>query len=201
MAALDTDDSSLATPDDPDEIPPHQSVSSTAAPVESPYTFPKLDCATPSTASSPSPCSSVWTVPSTRPPSQATSQAPAPYERSVKAPSITDGEKHKFNLKDLLANGPKLVRKSSARSTASSKRSDSDGDRRSTTGDSVGSLSKYGVCQKVAIGKGATSVVRLAHKWDRTEEKLYAVKVRCRSPFFLCPILNVSAEISEETKE
>jgi len=28
----------------------------------------------------------------------------------------------------------------------------------------------------VAIGKGATSVVRLAHKWDRTEEKLYAVK-------------------------
>ncbi|EGO19434.1 hypothetical protein SERLADRAFT_335756, partial [Serpula lacrymans var. lacrymans S7.9] len=35
---------------------------------------------------------------------------------------------------------------------------------------------KYGVCQKVAIGKGATSVVRLAHKWDRSEEKLYAVK-------------------------
>jgi len=30
--------------------------------------------------------------------------------------------------------------------------------------------------QKMAIGKGATSVVRLAHKWDRTEEKLYAVK-------------------------
>ncbi|KAG5724092.1 Serine/threonine-protein kinase hal4 [Termitomyces sp. T112] len=29
---------------------------------------------------------------------------------------------------------------------------------------------------KVAVGKGATSVVRLAHKWDRTEEKLYAVK-------------------------
>jgi hypothetical protein len=36
---------------------------------------------------------------------------------------------------------------------------------------------KYGVCQKVAIGKGATSVVRLAHKWDRSEEKLYAIKV------------------------
>jgi len=35
---------------------------------------------------------------------------------------------------------------------------------------------KYGVCQKVAIGKGATSVVRLAHKWDRSEEKLYAIK-------------------------
>ena len=39
-------------------------------------------------------------------------------------------------------------------------------------------LKKYGVCEKVAIGKGATSVVRLAHKWDRSEEKLYAVKVR-----------------------
>ncbi|KAJ7053115.1 hypothetical protein C8F01DRAFT_1261021 [Mycena amicta] len=28
----------------------------------------------------------------------------------------------------------------------------------------------------VAIGKGSTSVIRLAHKWDRNEEKLYAVK-------------------------
>lgn len=92
----------------------------------------------------------------------------------------SDGPSHKFNLKDLLANGPKLNRKSSQRST-SSKRSDSDagdGKARSTTGDSAVSLTqKYGVCQKVAIGKGATSVVRLAHKWDRTEEKLYAIKV------------------------
>jgi serine/threonine protein kinase len=48
---------------------------------------------------------------------------------------------------------------------------------RSATGDSATSLlKKYGVCEKVAIGKGATSVVRLAHKWDRSEEKLYAVK-------------------------
>jgi protein-serine/threonine kinase len=88
-----------------------------------------------------------------------------------------EGLSHKFNLKDLLANGPKLNRKSST----SSRRSDSDtgeGKARSTGGDSAVSLTqKYGVCQKVAIGKGATSVVRLAHKWDRTEEKLYAVKV------------------------
>lgn len=35
---------------------------------------------------------------------------------------------------------------------------------------------KYGICEKVAIGKGATAVVRLAHKWDRSTEKLYAVK-------------------------
>jgi serine/threonine protein kinase len=32
------------------------------------------------------------------------------------------------------------------------------------------------VCDRAAIGKGATAVVRLAHKWDRREEKLYAVK-------------------------
>lgn len=90
------------------------------------------------------------------------------------------GDSHKFTLKDLLNSGPKLNRKSSQRST-SSRRSDSDageGRARSTAGDSTTSLTqKYGVTQKVAIGKGATSVVRLAHKWDRTEEKLYAIKV------------------------
>jgi len=38
-------------------------------------------------------------------------------------------------------------------------------------------LKKYGACEKTAIGKGATAVVRLAHKWDKSTEKLYAVKV------------------------
>jgi protein-serine/threonine kinase len=105
---------------------------------------------------------------------------PVPATPSRKASVHSDkgeGLSHRFNLKDLLANGPKLNRKSST----SSRRSDSDtgeGKARSTGGDSAVSLTqKYGVCQKVAIGKGATSVVRLAHKWDRTEEKLYAVKV------------------------
>jgi hypothetical protein len=100
-----------------------------------------------------------------------------------------DGEKHKFTLKDLLSSGPKLSRKSSQRSNASSRKSDTDHESagghypysqgpKSAAGESTTSLSKkYGVCQKVAIGKGATSVVRLAHKWDRTEEKLYAIKV------------------------
>ncbi|KAL0945590.1 hypothetical protein HGRIS_014749 [Hohenbuehelia grisea] len=89
-----------------------------------------------------------------------------------------DGDKHRFNLKDLLASTPKLARKASQRSTGSSRKSDSDGGGgKSVAGDSAVSLTKkYGVCQKVAIGRGATSVVRLAHKWDRTEEKLYAVK-------------------------
>lgn len=92
-------------------------------------------------------------------------------------PSIhSDGGGQKFTLKDLLG-APKLVRRSSARST-SSKKSDSDRGGRSEAGGSTASLlKKYGVCEKVAIGKGATSVVRLAHKWDRSEEKLYAVKV------------------------
>ncbi|KAI0825339.1 Pkinase-domain-containing protein [Trametes gibbosa] len=92
-------------------------------------------------------------------------------------PSVhSDSGGQKFTLKDLLG-APKLVRRSSARSNASSKKSNSDRDGRSDAGAStVSLLKKYGVCEKVAIGKGATSVVRLAHKWDRSEEKLYAVK-------------------------
>lgn len=157
---------------------------------------------TPST--SPSVSESEWSAPSTRPPSHAASRAPSmseavkppapkpdqpkrqnvepqpPPTLTARRPSVnSDTGGHKFALKDLLASGPKLARRSSARSTGSSKKSDSDGERKSTAGDSTASLSKkYGVCQKVAIGKGATSVVRLAHKWDRSEEKLYAVKVR-----------------------
>ncbi|KAJ6614929.1 kinase-like domain-containing protein [Mycena sp. CBHHK59/15] len=120
----------------------------------------------------------------------ATSSASAPTTPAVparapsRAASVTSessAHSHKFTLKDLLASGPKLSRRSSARS-ASSKHSDSDkghdGPARSIAGDSTASLTrKYGVCQKVAIGKGATSVVRLAHKWDRNDgDKMYAVK-------------------------
>ncbi|KLO20012.1 Pkinase-domain-containing protein [Schizopora paradoxa] len=96
----------------------------------------------------------------------------APTKTPSRPPSVHSDGGHKFTLKDLLASAPKLNRRSSQKSNASS-----DGDRRSTAGDSVTSLSKkYGVCERLAIGKGATSVVRLAHKWDRSEEKLYAVK-------------------------
>ena len=92
-----------------------------------------------------------------------------------------EGLSHRFNLKDLLANGPKLNRRSSTSSRRSDSDTGGDGKAKSTAGESTVSLTqKYGVCQKVAIGKGATSVVRLAHKWDRTEEKLYAVKVSHR---------------------
>jgi protein-serine/threonine kinase len=109
----------------------------------------------------------------------------SPVTRSKDHSSVqsTDGG-HKFTLKDLLGSAPKLSRKSSARSSASSRKSDSEGGPKSTAGESTGLLKKYGTCERVAIGKGATSVVRLAHKWDRSEEKLYAVKVL---PFWALP--------------
>ena len=81
----------------------------------------------------------------------------------------------RFTLKDLLATGPKLARKPSQSSRKSDTSSDRAGGYAESTTTSL--LKKYGVCEKIAIGKGATSVVRLAHKWDRSEEKLFAVKV------------------------
>ena len=118
-----------------------------------------------------------------KPPPTAPRISPTPSAGDDKAsrkgpPSIhSEGGGQKFTLKDLLGT-PKLVRKSSARST-SSRKSDSDRGGKSEMGAStISLLKKYGVCEKIAIGKGATSVVRLAHKWDRSEEKLYAVKVR-----------------------
>jgi protein-serine/threonine kinase len=164
--------------------------------------------ATTSATDSPSPSESgSWSAPSTRPPSQAVSRAPSmsggtsgnklvvppisktqqkakpspapPTTRSRASSDAHSDGGHKFTLKSLVAaSAPRLSRKSSARST-SSRKSDSDADRKSVAGESAVSLTqKYGVCQKIAIGKGATAVVRLAHKWDRSEEKLYAVKVR-----------------------
>lgn len=116
-------------------------------------------------------------------PPNSTSASTVTPARPAKPASVhsDSGLSHKFNLKDLLASGPKLNRRPSASSRRSDSEVGSDGGKgrtKSTAGDSATSLTqKYGVCQKVAIGKGATSVVRLAHKWDRAEEKLYAVKV------------------------
>ncbi|KAI6116562.1 Pkinase-domain-containing protein [Pisolithus croceorrhizus] len=112
-----------------------------------------------------------------RPPTAPASPQPPSTPNRPRSASNAHSETGKFSLASLIASAPKLSRKSSARSTGSSKKSDSDGERKSVTGESAVSLTqKYGVCQKVAIGRGATSVVRLAHKWDRSEEKLYAVK-------------------------
>ncbi len=99
----------------------------------------------------------------------------------AKAPSVAgDKEPGKFNLKDLLSSGPKLSRKGSqAGSEKGSQKGSTKGSEKGY-GDANSTASlfkKYGVCEKTAIGRGATAVVRLAHKWDRSEEKLYAVKV------------------------
>lgn len=105
-----------------------------------------------------------------------------------RAPS--HGEKEKDNgmgaaLNEFMRN--KVSRKSSVTSKRSDDgRSDkgSEKDGHSGYGGSDAGKSsltkKYGVCEKIAIGKGATATVKLAHKWDRTTERLYAVKV--------CPI-------------
>ncbi|TFK57708.1 Pkinase-domain-containing protein [Heliocybe sulcata] len=102
--------------------------------------------------------------------------APVSKTPSRAASVASDGaEKKSTSLKEFLSGaGPKLTRRSSQRSNASSRKSDSDA--RSVGESTTSLLKKYGVCERVAIGKGATSVVRLAHKWDRSEEKLYAVK-------------------------
>lgn len=133
---------------------------------------------------------SVKSKDSSKTPTAGLKVSPTPSRESTKEgkkgpPSVHSDSGQKFTLKDLLG-APKLVRRSSARSTGSSRKSGGSDGGRSVAGESstASLLKKYGVCEKVAIGKGATSVVRLAHKWDRSEEKLYAVKVRLslRSP-------------------
>lgn len=95
-----------------------------------------------------------------------------------------DEKSHKF--RDMVAMAPKLVRKPSSSKGGRSDDGRSDdggnttagGESRSRAGSQATTslLKKYGVCEKAAIGKGATAVVRLAHKWDRGTDKLYAVK-------------------------
>ncbi|KAK8843388.1 hypothetical protein IAR55_007045 [Kwoniella newhampshirensis] len=98
----------------------------------------------------------------------------------AKKEEVVASSGNKFTLKDLVGlgdGGPKLSRKASANGSA--KGSDRGSTRGSEAGDNNSTaslLKKYGICDRAAIGKGATAVVRLAHKWDRREEKLYAVK-------------------------
>lgn len=159
----------------------------------------------PSTTSLSSGDQESWSPPSSRAPSRRSSRAPsfsagrlsgllspkkhAPATpqpagleppstpRSKGPPSVHSDSAHRFTLKELLGSAPKLGRKSSVRSTGSSKKSESDGGAKSVAESTTSLLKKYGVCENGAIGKGATSVVRLVHKWDRAEEKIYAVKV------------------------
>ncbi|PLW19505.1 hypothetical protein PCANC_08733, partial [Puccinia coronata f. sp. avenae] len=98
-----------------------------------------------------------------------------------KGTSERSGEEKTFGgsskLREMV--GGKLGRKpSSSKGGRSEDGKSEDGDNRSRAGSQATTslLKKYGVCEKAAIGKGATAVVRLAHKWDRGTDKLYAVK-------------------------
>lgn len=117
-------------------------------------------------------------------PQPAVVEPPPPTPRSKGPSSVHSDGAQKFTLKDLLGTAPKMGRRSSVRSAGSSKKSESDGGAKSVADSTTSLLKKYGVCDSAAIGKGATSVVRLVHKWDRSEEKIYAVKVRnsCHRP-------------------
>lgn len=97
----------------------------------------------------------------------------------AKKEEVTGSSGTKFTLKDLMGmggEGGNMKRrgseKGSVKGSSTKGGSEHGGDNNST----ASLLKKYGVCDKAAIGKGATAVVRLAHKWDRREEKLYAVK-------------------------
>ena len=98
-------------------------------------------------------------------------------------------------LRDKIMNSPMLVRRgssashrsdgsASAASGKAASNSGKEGKKKKSnimplsggSGEVASLLKKYGTCERVAIGKGATAVVRIAHKWDKSTEKLYAVK-------------------------
>ncbi|KAG8748624.1 serine/threonine-protein kinase HAL4/sat4 [Ceratobasidium sp. 414] len=113
------------------------------------------------------------------PPSRAQSFSsevrPSVRSRNPSVSGQSDG--HKFNLKDLLASTPKTAVSRKSSTGGGSRKSDgSEYGGKPSSVTSNGQLKHYGTCERGPIGKGATSIVKLAHKWDRTEEKLYAVK-------------------------
>jgi protein-serine/threonine kinase len=134
------------------------------------------------------------------PPQEGSNRLTAAALRDMESKHVTTSSKTKdkdarstasSTLRDMIAGlggsgAGKMVRRGS--NVSHGNRSDKSGSERGGDGKSqagksaAGSenttslLKKYGVCEKAAIGKGATAVVRLAHKWDRSTEKLYAVK-------------------------
>ncbi|KAL4068965.1 Pkinase-domain-containing protein [Scleroderma citrinum] len=155
--------------------PTHQQQQPQPQPQQAQQRRPSTASAVPSTAGQTTLAPSSQNQRSRAPTAPSSPQPPSTPARA-RSSSNAHSDSGRFSISNFFP-APKLTRKSSGRSIGSSRKSDSDGERKSVTGESAVSLTqKYGVCQKVAIGKGATSVVRLAHKWDRTEEKLYAVK-------------------------
>ena len=106
----------------------------------------------------------------------------------AKKEEVVSSSGNKFTLKDLIGMGDGQGKMSRRPSTAGSQKGSDRGSTKGSerdygdNGSTASLLKKYGICDKAAIGKGATAVVRLAHKWDRREEKLYAVKVSNNLP-------------------
>ncbi|KIS67633.1 uncharacterized protein UMAG_04136 [Mycosarcoma maydis] len=103
-----------------------------------------------------------------------------PDKSSKKSDKGKDGDAKSTassTLRDMImGSAPKLSRRGSSASHGNKSDGGSKKGGSTAGGETASLLKKYGVCEKAAIGKGATAVVRLAHKWDRSTEKLYAVK-------------------------
>ncbi|WFD25057.1 hypothetical protein MNAN1_000019 [Malassezia nana] len=90
-------------------------------------------------------------------------------------------------LRDMIMNSPMIARRGSSASHRSDGSASSKGTKEkkrmgsvvggsANTGEVASLMKKYGTCERVAIGKGASAVVRIAHKRDKSEDKVYAVK-------------------------
>lgn len=91
-------------------------------------------------------------------------------------------------LRDMIMNSPMIARRGSSASHRSDGSTSSKGTKEKrrmggvvggggpNTGEVASLMKKYGTCERVAIGKGASAVVRIAHKRDKSEDKVYAVK-------------------------
>lgn len=91
------------------------------------------------------------------------------------------------SLRDMIMNSPMIARRGSSASHRSDGSAHSKGAKEkkrmgslvgggTNNGEVASLMKKYGTCERVAIGKGASAVVRIAHKRDKSEDKVYAVK-------------------------
>lgn len=117
---------------------------------------------------------------------------PVPEGRSRANSAVSDKSRSGSSaLRDMIMNSPMLARRGSAstqRSDGSASSKSKDGKKRKGavpvvpgapgTGEVASLLRKYGTCEHVAIGKGASAVVRIAHKRGDKDgpQTMYAVK-------------------------
>lgn len=121
----------------------------------------------------------------------ARSQQDQPEMRSRANSTVSDKSKGGAGsaLRDMIMNSPMLVRRGSSashRSDGSASSKSKDGKKKKGTstipgapgtGEVASLLKKYGTCERVAIGKGASAVVRIARKRDKDNaDRMYAVK-------------------------